>query len=164
MRRIRANEIILDALQNRIPMHDSLNLYYGGIWGSFQTGENTAAWATLQSVGLDLISNDSLRSAISFLYTVKYQYLENLEERLDERYQMENLYPQVLELINMEQVWVSAEPVDHDALMDNRKFHEVLKMNLFIRHYMQSQYTSIYNKVNVLRENIIKHIQTLKEQ
>jgi hypothetical protein len=162
--RTQANEIILEALQNRVPMHDSLKVYYGGIWGSFQTSENTAAWATLQSVGLDLISSDSLRSAISNIYTVKYKYLENLEHGLDERYQMENLYPQVLELINIEQVWVSAEPVDHDALADNRKFQETLKLNLFIRNYMQDQYTRIYNHVHVLRERIQKHIQSLKDQ
>lgn len=161
--RIRANKIILKTLQERKPMNDTLKPYYGGIFGNYQLSENTAAWATLQSVGLDLVSNDSLRNAISHLYMVEYGYLDNLEKGIDDRYQWETLYPQILALINVDRLWVSAEPIDHEALMDNRKFQETLKMNLFLRNYLQNQYTTIRAHVSALRDQILKHAQTLDD-
>ncbi len=161
--RIQANEIILKTLQDRIPMNDSLKPYYGNILGNFQLSTNTAAWENLKSVGLDLVSDDSLRNAISNLYTVKYKYLENVTKGADDGYQWNTFYPQFLDLINVDQFWVSAEPVSHEALMDNRKFQETLKMNLFFRYYMQSQYTMIHKDVNALLEQIEEHIQTLND-
>jgi hypothetical protein len=160
-KRIQANEIILKALQERVPMHDSLKPYYGNIIGNFQLSSNTAAWENLKSVGLDLVSNDSIRNSISNLYTVKYTYLDNVTKGVDDGHQWNTLYPQFLDLINIEQFWVSAEPVSHVALMDNRKFQETLKMNLFIRNFMLKQYKTVHNDVNSLLAQIERHILTL---
>ena len=161
--RINANEIILKALQDRVPMNDSLKSYYANIVGNFQLSNNTGAWTNLQSVGLDLVSNDSLRNTISNLYTVKYGYLENITKGLDDGYQWNTLYPQFLDLINVNQFWVSAEPVNHEALMDNRKFQETLKMNLFFRKFMEDQYIMLYKEVNSLLDQIERHIKTLND-
>ncbi len=162
VKRIQANEIILKELQERMPMHDSLKLYYANIIGNFQLSNNTAAWENLKSVGMDLISNDSLRNAISNLYTVKYRYLENVTKGVDDGHQWNTFYPQFLDLINVEQFWIAAEPVNHEALLENRKFKETLKMNLFIRNYMLNQYKTIHKDVKFLLDQIERHIFTLK--
>ncbi len=159
--RITSDEIILKTLQERIPMHDSLKPHYGRLFGNYQLSENTAAWTTLQSVGLDLVSDDSLRNAISQLYTVKYEYLENIEKGVDDKYQWNSIYPQFLELINWDEVWVSATPVDHVALMDNRKFQETIKMNLFIRKFIQEQYLIIHQDIHSLLDKLERHMHTL---
>ncbi len=70
--RIRANEMVLSALKKRTPMNDYLKFFYAGVFGNYQLNEITAACTTLQSVGLDLISYDSLRNAILHLYAVRY--------------------------------------------------------------------------------------------
>jgi hypothetical protein len=162
VKRIQANEIILKELQERMPMHDSLKPYYANIIGNFQLSNNTAAWENLKSVGMDLISNDSLRNAISNLYTVKYRYLDNVTKGVDDGHQWNTFYPQFLDLINVEQFWIAAEPVNHEALMENRKFKETLKMNLFIRNYMLNQYKTIHKDVKFLLDQIERHIFTLK--
>ncbi|MBK8622834.1 MAG: hypothetical protein IPN79_14030 [Saprospiraceae bacterium] len=163
-KRIQANEIILKTLQERVSMHDSLKPYYANIIGNFQLSSNTAAWENLKSVGMDLVSKDSLRNAISNLYTVRYTYLENVTKGLDDNQQWNTFYPQFLDLINVEQFWVSAEPVSHEALMDNRKFQETLKMNLVIRNYMLNQYKTIHKDVNLLLDQIDRHIFTLNNE
>ncbi|MBK9643530.1 MAG: hypothetical protein IPO72_20195 [Saprospiraceae bacterium] len=110
---------------------------------------------------MDLVSNDSLRNSISNLYTVKYSYLENVTKGVDDGHQWNTFYPQFLDLINIEQFWVSAKPVSHEALMDNRKFQETLKMNLFIRNFMLKQYKTVHKDVNSLLAQIERHILTL---
>lgn len=163
-KRIQANEIILKALKERVSMHDSLKPHYANIIGNYQLSNNTAAWENLKSVGMDLVSKDSLRNAISNLYTVRYTYLENVTKGLDDGQQWNTFYPQFLDLINVEQFWVSAEPVSHEALMDNRKFQETLKMNLVIRNYMLNQYNTIHKDVNLLLDQIERHILTLNNE
>ncbi|MFT6760466.1 MAG: hypothetical protein ACJATS_001655 [Psychroserpens sp.] len=155
--------MVLSALKNRTPMNDSLKFFYASVFGNYQLNENTAAWTTLQSVGLDLISNDSLINAISHLYTVRYEYLENVEKGVDDNYQWNVMYPQVLEQINMDELWVSATPVNHEALMDNRKFQETLKLNLFFRNHMQGMYRDINDEVTVVRDKMENHIQALQK-
>jgi hypothetical protein len=156
--------MVLVALKNRIPLSDTLKQHYGNVWGNFQLGENTAAWENLKSVGIDLISNDSLRSAVARLYSTRYQYLENLERGLDDRFQWDQLYPQILEHLNMDTMWVSASPVDHEALVDDREFREVLKMNIFFRKYMQGQYSRVADEVRLILIQLNDHIQTLEDQ
>ncbi len=160
-KRLRANEVILSALQNRTPLYDSLQYFYANIFGNYQFSENTAAWENLKSVGLDLVSNDSLRNAISELYTLKYGYIENLEKGLDDRYQWENMYPQMLQHVNLDTLWLSAMPVDHEGLMDNREFQEILKLNIFIRKLIARQYIVAEKDANAILERLEKHIQTL---
>jgi hypothetical protein len=157
LRRIHANEMVLKALQNRTALNDTLKQELGNVWGNYQLGENTAAWENLKSVGIDLISNDSLRSAIAALYSTKYAYLDNLEKDLDNNYQWSQLYPMVLKHLNLEAMWVSATPVDHEAMLNDREFQEVLKMNLFIRGYMQSQYEMVDQEIKTIVEQIDRH-------
>jgi len=160
--RTRANEMVLEALRNRTPLSDTLKGHYGNVLGNYQLGENTAAWENLKSVGIDLISNDSLRNTISALYSTKYTYLENVEKGLDDRHQWNHVYAQVLEHLNVDAMWVSATPVDHEALMDDRKFREVLKMNLFIRKYMQQQYEMVEGEIRSILAQLDEHIRTLE--
>jgi hypothetical protein len=160
--RIRSNEAVLKALQDRAALDDSLKHHFGNILGNYQISENTAAWENLKSAGIDLISDDSLRNAISALYSMKYVYLENVEKGLDDDYQWNQVYPQVLEHLNVEAMWVSATPVDHVRLMDDRKFQEVLKMNLFIRKYMQGQYEAMEQDIASLLAQLEDHIRTLQ--
>jgi hypothetical protein len=160
--RIRSNEAVLKALQDRAALDDSLEYHFGNILGNYQISENTAAWENLKSVGIDLISDDSLRNGISALYSMKYVYLENVEKGLDDGYQWNHVYPQVLEHLSVEAMWKSATPVDHERLMDDRKFQEVLKMNLFIRKYMQGQYEAMEQDIASILAQLEDHIRTLQ--
>ena len=161
--RIRSNEAVLKALQDRSTLDDSLTYHFGNILGNYQISENTAAWENLKSVGVDLISDDSLRNAISALYSMKYVYLENVEKGLDDGYQWNHVYPQVLEHLNVEAMWVSATPVDHERLMDDRKFQEVVKMNLFIRKYMQGRYEAMEHDIASILVQLDDHIRDLRD-
>ncbi len=159
--RIRSNQIILNALESKSILHDSLSYHFGNLLGNFQLTENTAAWENLKSVGFDLISDDVLRNKIAKLYATKYKYLENLEQRVDDSYQWGHMYPQILKNITIKKVWVSASPNDYEALQENREFKEVLKMNLSIRNFIQTRYEATNKDVHSLINQIEKHLETM---
>ena len=159
--RIQSNQIILDVLESKSTLHDSLSFHFGNLLGNFQLTENTAAWENLKSVGFDLISNDVLRNKIANLYSTKYKYLENLEQRVDDNYQWDHMYPQILKNINIKKVWASGSPNDYEALQNDREFKEVLKMNLSIRNFIQIQYKAANKDVKILIMQIEKHLETI---
>jgi len=161
--RLFSNQVILAALQEKRPFHDSLRTHFGNILGNYQLSENTASWENLKSVGLDLISNDSLRNRISTLYTTRYAYLENLEKGIDDRISWNFFFPLILKNIAMDTLWVSASPQDYNTLIEDKEFQEVMKMNLFVRNFMQKQYEEVDEIVRDLIEQIERHLTELKE-
>jgi hypothetical protein len=162
-KRIISNETILAALGEKRPFHDSLKTYFGSIFGNFQLSENTASWENLKSVGLDLISDDSLRNRISYLYSTRYVYLENTEKGLDDGYQWDYFYPMILKNLTIDTLWASASPNNYDELLKDKEFQEVLKMNLFIRNFQQDQYEELQVIVTELVRQIDRHLSTLKK-
>jgi hypothetical protein len=162
-KRIRYNDVIRTVMEEKIPFNDSLKPYFGNIFGNFQLVENTSAWENLKSVGLDLVSNDSLRNNLSQLYSNRYNYLENLEKGFDDKYHWSQLYPQILKHLTLDTLWVSGAPRNYDNWIQDEEFYEVLKMNLMIRNYMQNQYERNYNLVLSLVEQIEKHLITIKD-
>ncbi len=159
--RIYSNEVIRKVIEQKSLYNDTLKTHFANFFGNFQLVENTSAWENLKSVGLDLISNDSLRKNISNLYSTQYKYLENLEKGLDDRYHWNYLYPQVLEHIILDELWVSGKPRNYDLWINDGEFYEVLKMNIKWRYYMQNQYELNYQSVQMLEGQIDKHLKAL---
>jgi hypothetical protein len=162
-KRIASNEAIKHAIDAKLPFHDSLKYHFGNVFGNFQLTENVAAWENLKSVGLDLISDDTLRNAISNLYSNRYAYLENMERGLDDRYQWDYFYPQVLKHLSIDTLWVSGNPRNYESLMDDAEFLEVLKMHITVRKVMQENYEKTEALIHELVRQIDYHIQRIEQ-
>ena len=162
-KRIEYNQVIRKVIEDKIPYNDSLESYFGKFFGNFQLVENTSAWENLKSIGLNLISNDSLRNKVSHLYSNKYSYLENLERGLDDNYQWEYLYPQILEHLTIDELWSTGRPRDYENWIQDEKFFEVIKINLMIRGYLQNQYEINSELVQSLIIQIENHLKTLED-
>ncbi len=161
-KRIKYNEVIRRVIEERLPYNDTLKTYFGNIFGNFQLSENTSAWENLKSIGLDLISSDSLRNNLSHLYSNKYNYLENLEKGFDDKYLWDYMYPQILEHISLDELWVSGQPRNYNQWLNDDEFYEVIKMNIMIRRYMQNQYETNYQLVLSLVDQIDRHLKYLE--
>lgn len=155
-----SNKTIYYTLENRLALSDSLNYHFGKIFGNFQLVENTSAWENLKSIGLDLISNDSLRSTISYLYSVKYIYLDNVE-RKDDKFQFDYLYPEIIEHLSTEGFGRPGSPRDYKKMLSDEKFIEILKMNISFRDFMQDQYEEVRDLIVTLIEQIDQHREQL---
>ncbi|RYM34922.1 hypothetical protein ERX46_05980 [Brumimicrobium glaciale] len=161
--RIRSNEAVKTALETKLPFNDSLKYHFGNTFGNFQLTENTSAWENMKSIGFDLISNDSLRNSLSRLYSTKYVYLENVEKGVDDWYQWKQLYPQVLKHIHIEMLWVSGTPENYEELIEDREFLEVIKLNIFLRNFMQNKYIDVQKEVSLVLIQLDKHLQYLND-
>jgi hypothetical protein len=159
----RSNVIVKFALETKLPFNDSLKYHFGNTFGNFEFTENSSAWENLKSIGLDVISNDSLRNSLAQLYSTKYEYLKNIEKNTDDVYQWEQLYPQILKHIDIDTLWVSGTPKNYEELTHDREFLEVVKMNIFMRNFVQGLYNDVQKNVTLTIKQVDNHVQYLKK-
>lgn len=157
-RLLRGNTAVLKQLTERTPFHDPLRVHYANIWGNTTLTTNTAAYDNLKSIGFHLVRNDSLRQLITKLYSDRYRYLHDVEWGGDGKLQLEQVLPMVRSNLVMDSIWVSAHPVDPEALMDDVPFQNMLRMNIFFRQFMIGQYRSIEKRITALQAMIDREL------
>jgi len=159
----RAQGIVLNHLEQRTPFHDSLRYHYSNLMGATQLTANSSAYDNLKSIGFNLIRNDSLRRAITELYSEKYTFLANSEIEMDIHMQLQDMGPQMHEKLVVDTVWRSAYPIDVNALMDDNLFKGTLRMNKWMRSFMISQYEGIESRIIDLIALIDREIENRTE-
>lgn len=155
----RAQEVVLKHLEDRTPFHDPLRVHYGNLMGSTMLTMNTPAYDNLKSIGFDLIRNDSLRGAITRLYSERYRFVAMLEIEQDFHLQKVDMGPQLYEKVVMDTMWKSAYPIDPDALMNDNKFKGILRMNKFNKDFMVMIYEGVEQQVQELIAQIGKELE-----
>jgi hypothetical protein len=76
----------IDYMEGRPVNPDSVHIFFQySFFHTFQLA-NTSAYETLKSRGLDLIRNDSLRTAIATLYDVTYEHQSKMEKIRSDAY------------------------------------------------------------------------------
>ena len=72
---VKASDLVLQHLQSNEPYHDSLSVHLAQTIGMDAFIPQKAAYQTLKSRGVDLISNDNLRSQILYVHDFLYDFL-----------------------------------------------------------------------------------------
>jgi hypothetical protein len=142
---VKFNKEVLEHLEQKTPLTDSLRLAYFKLLGRGNFEPITVAYENLKSKGVDIIHNDSLRIAISELYDFKYYYLT---EDLRSDYEQVKILHETEVFKNIKTIHINtddisrtlAEPVNLLEAQNNAYFHEVLKQALFFYYYMNDTY------------------------
>ena len=149
---LKANLIVLKSLNNGV-YHDSLNLYYTRIKGNTVFVKNTSAFKNLESFGLDIIKNDSLRIKITNLYSTRYEYIRYIEQVRDEKFQYEQIIPQITKHLKLSSENLY-EPINVDELSQNNEFKAVITLNSNMRNYIITIYKDIEKMITELIDAI----------
>jgi len=149
---LKANRIVLKSLNNGV-YHDSLNLYYTWIKGNTVFVKNTSAFKNLESFGLDIIKNDSLRIKITNLYSTQYEYIRYIEQVRDEKFQYEQIIPQITKHLKLSSENLY-QPINFEELSRNNEFKSVLKLNCEMRNYIITIYKDIEKMITELIDAI----------
>lgn len=144
---LNSSEIVLNQLEEKNPYHDSLNYHFGQLTAGAVFFKNLSAFESIKSIGIDIISNDSLRQQISHLYSVMYDVLI-YGEKLHHQVVLERLFPVCSETLRTINPPIDsagyAIPIDYPELYDNNVFKEAVKQSIFhlilqIRNYQKTR-------------------------
>jgi len=153
-----SNENVLKHLNEEVIENDSLNFYYGNILGNTAFVKNTSAYDNLKSIGLNLISNDSLRQQITRVYSEKYPYMHQIEISYDQEIQLTHIYPQLISKIKNSTSTESAFPIDLGELKKDNQFKEILNQNIGVKKFIIYKQNELRETINQLISSINKEI------
>jgi len=125
---LQANERVLESLSNPRNYNDSLSFYYAHLTLTTMLDINNSSYENLKSFGFQIIENDSLRIKITDLYATSYVFLGKMENVIYS-IQSDKIIPLVISNIVTDTHFVSARPVDPEALAMNHEFKESIKLS-----------------------------------
>ncbi|MBW2938062.1 hypothetical protein KXJ69_08085 [Aureisphaera sp. CAU 1614] len=129
--------IINQTLEQRIPWHDSLATHFGNLYTHGISTYNTSAFENLKSIGFNLISNDSIRIALTNLYGISYKLVEKTEDQMSKDNFNAMIAPVLTSRLKMER-WFHAVPYNYEALIDDLIFQETVRFRGITMGYVGS--------------------------
>ena len=154
------NTTILEHLENKTPLVDSLKWRYANLHGEGGTRFTTIGLENLKSEGARIIKNDSLRSNIVGLYkqlegmlTWKDLYAANTE--LFQRMTAARI--KIIDF-NATKSYQIGEPIDLVALQNDHEFKEVMKINIMRLHSTGKRYETGYEALKEVLASIQSEI------
>jgi hypothetical protein len=96
---LRSNRFWRKVINDEAVDFDSIQTYYFNFLRDFISIQNTSGYENLKSRGLELIKDDSLRTAIISLYEYDYKTLKTLEEDYFEMQFHDNYFQEINDLI-----------------------------------------------------------------
>jgi hypothetical protein len=116
-------------IRERPPYSPDLDAKFGALYGFSSASIDTAAYQTLKSESLLLISDPKLRSAITQVYERAYgSMLRSMDVEIDMTRNV--LRPFYIEKFHNVQFSRTATPIDYESLIDNPVFSTLLMMRL----------------------------------
>ncbi|MEQ8239658.1 MAG: DUF6090 family protein [Cyclobacteriaceae bacterium] len=158
-----SNDIVLRHLRADLPYHDSLAFHFSNLMFSTRTIPKNSAYESLKSKGLEIISNDSLRSEISRIYAVSFHNAIDFETKDDHPFQFHVLWPEVISAIEIDSVGKAAKPINYAELKSNTTFKNAISVNLSYRAVMLDTYTELKEQVSSLIAFIEEDLKRLEK-
>ena len=126
---IHSSGIIINHLENELPFHDSLSAHFGWLPIIPDFYSVNSGYELLSSKGVNLITNDSLRKDISFLYDNTHIWVKEFFSFLkmnSYRLLIEDMVPKFRDFHSFE----SYDPVNYSELLKDNKFRSYVQFNM----------------------------------
>ncbi len=122
-------EVLLSYLRSGAPYADSLDGYFGTLYGSASVRLNTAGYESLKSQGLGLISDNGLASQVARVYEQTYPTLEGSMDT-EREVVRDYLRPYFLAHFRDLTFDQSATPLDYQAILRDTEFLNLVDYRL----------------------------------
>ena len=155
----RSKDIVMNAMENKLPYSDSLNIHFhvARRRGVVLFIMNRDGYEALKNTGFDILSNESLKNEIIYLFEVIYRDLDRTTEwALDvgerTRAQMSNYFY----YSGKEDVFV---PIDYDQLLISKDYISLLNEIAYSRNYVRTSMISSMEESKKVLEQISKELE-----
>lgn len=122
-------EVLLPYLQSTAPYADSLDAHFGSMYGNSSFEPNMAAYESLKSQGIGLVSNQAIRSQIAAVYEQAYASIEASLET-EANVVLEVLRPYFLLHFRDLRFNQTATPLSYDSLRRSVEFANLVSYRL----------------------------------
>ncbi|MCK5343528.1 MAG: hypothetical protein KAR20_08990, partial [Candidatus Heimdallarchaeota archaeon] len=121
-----ANRLIIDHMDKAIPYHDSLNSYFANLYPYLVFAPNETTFNYLKQTGMSLISNDSIRSAVSELYGVSFGVYKSYETIYFVEHYTNYIKPMFISEFETFKFYRSFKPKNYSQFIKNRAYKTIM--------------------------------------
>ena len=121
-----SNNVILNHIENKLTYNDSLDYHFSMLYPFISFTVNKTTYETLKQNGIDLISNDSLRSSMSDLYSNQFKAYETWENTYFVNHYLDYIKPMFISEFVSFELGTSAHPKNYDQFILNSENKQVL--------------------------------------
>jgi hypothetical protein len=160
-RTINSSDVILNHLENNLPYHDSLSEHFSWLVIIPDFYSVSSGYQLLSSKGVNLITDDSLRRDISFLYDNTHDWIKDFFAFLkgnSYRILTEHMVPK----FNNFQAFKTYEPRDYMKLLKDEEFKSYVQFNMENFRDFKRLYEERIALGKNLADRIEKEIEKLK--
>ncbi len=160
-RSLRANQILLKQVEDKLPYHDSLNAHFYNMLPFSTFSINSSTFDNIRQSGSNLISNDSLRIGVSNFYTSFINMYKEIERRVlieHDRNYIKPLFMSSFEFYKSN----SIQPRNYEALIANPDFEQLLHYNTFVCEQVSRYQLNLTRIISDLIEEIDAEISRLE--
>ncbi|MEN8250288.1 MAG: hypothetical protein ABFS32_15245 [Bacteroidota bacterium] len=121
-----ANRLIIDHMDKSIPYHDSLNYYFANLYPYLVFAPNETTFNYLKQTGMSIISNDSIRSAVSELYGVRFGIYKSYESIYFVEHYTNYIKPMFISEFKTFKFYRSFMPKNYSQFIKNRAYKRIM--------------------------------------
>ena len=154
----KSNEIIISHMENNLSYHDSLDYHFSNLYPFIVFLPVQTTFDNLSQNGVELISNDSLRSQITKLYGNEFSAFSAFEKTYFVEHYDNYIKPMYIKEFETFELFQSLKPRDYDHLMANSEYLQILNYTVnSCQNFIKIQFRLI-ESVNKLIINIDNEI------
>ena len=162
MQSTKSNEIIKNHVENQLPYNDSLNYHFSQLNAFVAFTINQTTYDNLKQIGIDIISNDSLRLSISDLYGHRYVGYSLFEERYLLEHFTNNIKPIFIsEFSTIERG--SMVPKNYNQLMNHPQLKQVMNYSINLYTIFTGMQSDLQNRIEMIIDEIDDERTILKQ-
>jgi len=121
-----ANRLIIDHMDKSIPYHDSLNYYFANLYPYLVFAPNETTFNYLKQAGMSIISNDSIRSAVSDLYGVNFGIYKSYESIYFVEHYANYIKPMIISEFRTFKFYRSFMPKNYSQFIKNQEYKIIM--------------------------------------
>jgi len=152
----KANEIIIKHIENNISYHDSLDYHFANLYPYLIFSPNQTTFNYLKQTGMLLISNDSIRTAVSDLYGVQYGIYQSYESIYFVEHYTNYIKPMFISEFDTFEFYSSFKPRRYKQFIKNQDYKRIMRYTADASRTFNYMQTSLKNNVEKLISDIDK--------
>lgn len=154
---VKANEIIINQIENGLPYHDSLDYHFANLYPYLVFSPNQIIYHYLKQTGMFLISNDSIRASVSDLYGVQFGIYSSFESIYFVEHYTNYIKPMFMTEFDTFEFYRSFKPRRYSQFIKNQEYKRIM------RYTVDASRTFIFMQSS-LKKNVEKLISDIEKE
>ena len=155
----KANRIVINHIENALPYSDSLDYHFANLYPYLVFSPNQTTFNFLTQKGMSLISNDSIRAAVSDLYGVQFGMYKSYESIYFVEHYTNYIKPMFIAEFETFKFYRSFKPGRFDEFVKNQKYKRIMSYTADASQTFRFLQSNLKNDVEKLLKQIEKELE-----